>query len=158
MTMSADDCVRARKWSVLFSKKTKIQRLPNFAFRSPDLSEEVRARTEVLNVLFVCTMNQWRSPTAEEIYRKHPLLNCRSAGTSRKARKTIRTADIRWADLIVMMEDKHWDRLSEDYRDELEAKECHVLAVEDRYREMDEELISELHWALDPLFLVAGSE
>lgn len=31
------------------------------------------------NLLFICSRNQWRRPTAEEIRRKHPGYNARSA-------------------------------------------------------------------------------
>ena len=41
------------------------------------------------NVLFICSRNQWRSPTAEQVYRKHPLLAVRSAGTSLNARRKV---------------------------------------------------------------------
>lgn len=111
-------------------------------------------QTEIRNVLFVCTMNKWRSPTAEQIYAKHPLLECRSAGTSSKARHRVTIADIRWADLIVVMEDKHRNRIMADFREELRSKEIHILGLEDRYKFMEPELVTELKSALDSLLLV----
>jgi protein-tyrosine-phosphatase len=33
------------------------------------------------NLLFICSRNQWRSPTAEAIWRRRPGFNVRSAGT-----------------------------------------------------------------------------
>ncbi|KZN30703.1 hypothetical protein N474_13180 [Pseudoalteromonas luteoviolacea CPMOR-2] len=39
------------------------------------------------NVLFICSRNQWRSPTGEQVRKHHPELNVRSAGTSQKAKK-----------------------------------------------------------------------
>jgi predicted protein tyrosine phosphatase len=53
-----------------------------------------------LNVLFVCSRNQWRSPTAEQVFRRHPALNVRSGGTSLNARHTVSGQDIQWADVI----------------------------------------------------------
>ena len=47
-----------------------------------------------INILFVCSKNKWRSPTAETIYRNDSRLNVRSAGTSASARKTISEIDI----------------------------------------------------------------
>ena len=41
------------------------------------------------NVLFVCSRNQWRSPTAEQLFRRHPGLSVRSAGTSAGARRRV---------------------------------------------------------------------
>ncbi|WP_396271249.1 hypothetical protein [Ideonella sp.] len=42
-----------------------------------------------INVLFVCSRNQWRSPTAEQLFRRHPHLNARSGGTSPKAKHPV---------------------------------------------------------------------
>ncbi len=47
-----------------------------------------------LNILFVCSRNQWRSPTAEQVWRRHPQFNVRSGGTSLSARHTVSAQDI----------------------------------------------------------------
>ena len=96
------------------------------------------------NLLFICSRNQWRSPTAEEIWRKKPGVNVRSAGTSPKAKKTVSSADIRWADVIFVMEKKHKNRLAAEFTRMLERKVIHVLDIPDEYKYMDPELISEL--------------
>ncbi|ABC27331.1 predicted protein tyrosine phosphatase [Hahella chejuensis KCTC 2396] len=93
------------------------------------------------NILFVCSRNQWRSPTAEQVWRRHPELSVRSAGTSPKARKTIGPADLRWADVILVMEDKHKHRLMADYGRLLQHKQVHVLDIPDDYQYMDPELV-----------------
>ncbi len=108
---------------------------------------------EPAHILFICSMNQWRSPTAEELYRKEVGLRCRSAGTSSRARRKVSVKDIRWADLIVVMEAKHLERLRSEFRDELRSVEIEVLEVEDRYQYMDPRLIEELKAVLDPLLL-----
>lgn len=46
------------------------------------------------NLLFVCSKNQWRSPTAEQVWRRHPGLSVRSAGTSHQARQTVSEDDV----------------------------------------------------------------
>ena len=46
------------------------------------------------NILFICSRNQWRSPTAETIWRKDPNFLVRSAGTASSARHTVSDADI----------------------------------------------------------------
>lgn len=96
------------------------------------------------NLLFVCSRNKWRSPTAEEVWRKHPNYNVRSAGTSPKAKKTISPEDIRWADIIFVMEKKHKNRLLSEFTRLLDYKPLHVLDIPDEYQYMDEELIAEL--------------
>ena len=60
-----------------------------------------------------------RSPTGEAVFRNEPGIAVRSAGTSRSARRTISVADIRWADIIFVMEDKHSTRLRAQFRDEV---------------------------------------
>lgn len=152
--MNKDDWPREKKWRHLYTRSIKMKRAQQLGFEYPRLNERERLETEIVSVLFVCTMNKWRSPTAEELYRKHPLANCRSAGTSRKARRKIGVSDIRWAELIVVMEDKHYERLCSEYRDEMKNKEVHVLGIEDRYKYMDAELIEELRFAIDPILLV----
>jgi len=98
----------------------------------------------VKNLLFICSRNQWRSPTAEEIWRKNPNFNTRSAGTSPKAKKTVNSADIRWADIIFVMEKKHKNRLVAEFTRMLDHKTVHVLGVPDEYKYMDPELVAEL--------------
>ena len=93
------------------------------------------------NILFICSRNQWRSPTAEKVYSKDPRVNVRSAGTSPKARHTVNTKDITWAELIFVMEHKHKDRLKAQYSKLLQHKKVIVLNIPDEYQYMDEELV-----------------
>ena len=94
-----------------------------------------------LNVLFICSRNQWRSPTAEQVWRRHPQLNVRSGGTSPSARHTVSADDIEWADVIFVMEQKHKSRLVAGFTGLLANKPVHVLDIPDEYRYMDPELV-----------------
>lgn len=96
------------------------------------------------NLLFICSRNQWRSPTAEAIWRKHPDFNAKSAGTSPRAKKTVSPADIRWANMIFVMEQKHKNRLKAEFTRMLDHKPIHVLDIPDEYKYMDPELVQEL--------------
>ena len=96
------------------------------------------------NLLFICSRNQWRSPTAETIWRKHPDFNVKSAGTSPRAKKTDSSAEIRWADMIFVMEQKHKNRLKAEFTRMLDHKPVHVLDIPDEYQYMEPELIQEL--------------
>ena len=93
-----------------------------------------------MNILFVCSRNQWRSPTGERIWRKHGF-ETRSAGTSPKAKHTLNAKDIIWADKILVMEDKHKDRLKASFKQLLQYKKVEVLDIEDNYQFMDDELV-----------------
>ncbi|NUT85500.1 phosphotyrosine protein phosphatase [Pseudomonas corrugata] len=106
------------------------------------------------NLLFVCSRNQWRSPTGETIWRRRPGFSARSAGTSPNARKPIGPADIRWADVIFVMECKHEHRLRAEYARLLEHKQLHVLDIPDDYRFMDPELVDMLEQAVTPYLCI----
>jgi len=106
--------------------------------------------TKKRNLLFICSRNQWRSPTAESVWKKHSDFNVRSAGTSPKARKTVSPADIRWADIIFVMEPKHKNRLLATFTRMLRYKPLHVLHIPDDYQYMDAQLIMELEAAVAP--------
>ena len=95
-----------------------------------------------MNLLFVCSKNQWRSPTAEAIYRNRADVNVRSAGTSATARRTVNAGDIRWADHILAMEYHHKDRLKETFSQELACKKIHVLDIPDDFQFMDPDLVA----------------
>lgn len=108
-----------------------------------------------MNILFICSKNQWRSPTAEQIYRNHPDFNARSAGTSSSARHQVTPADLEWADIVIVMEDKHLSRLRADYPSHLKHKASRVLDIPDEYPYMDPGLIAEIQSAVDPIIEAA---
>nr|WP_308809020.1 phosphotyrosine protein phosphatase [Providencia sp. PROV024] len=89
----------------------------------------------------MCSKNQWRSPTAEQIWRNHESWVTRSAGTSRNARCPVNADLIRWADMIFVMEQKHKNRLQADFSRLLEYKPLHILDIPDNYQYMDPELV-----------------
>ena len=105
-------------------------------------ANETESKERPIHVLFVCSKNQWRSPTAEHIYRRHPDLSVRSAGTSTQARRRVSADDIRWADAIIAMESKHKQRLTAEYGRLLVDKVIHVLDIPDDYRYLDPELVT----------------
>ena len=104
-----------------------------------------------LNLLFICSRNQWRSPTAERLWFKRPGINVRSAGTAKSAKRRVSLSDIQWADAIFVMEDCHKSRLRSDFRQGLGRTEIHVLDIPDVYGFMDPELISLIQAATEPL-------
>ncbi|MEH6595405.1 MAG: phosphotyrosine protein phosphatase [Colwellia polaris] len=96
------------------------------------------------NILFICSKNQWRSPTGEKIFKNHAELNVRSAGTSASARKTVNAKDILCADIIFVMEEKHKSRLKAEFTKLVKYKDIQVLDIPDEYQYMDEELIDNM--------------
>ncbi len=106
---------------------------------------------ELHNILFVCSKNQWRSPTAETIYRKHPGLSVRSAGTSPSARHQLSADDLEWADTICVMEDTHLSRIRAKFGVLLAKKSIYVLDIPDEYKYMDPELVTLVRASVDSL-------
>ncbi len=68
------------------------------------------------HILFVCGRNQWRSPTAERIYRNDARIAVRSAGVSEQSPHRISTADIAWASLILVMEERYASAIRSQFR------------------------------------------
>lgn len=98
------------------------------------------------NLLFICSKNQWRSPTAELLFKNRSEHMARSAGTSDKARIKITQKIIDWADVIFVMERKHLDIIKQRFN--LTNSTLRVLDIEDDYQFNDVELISILKVSL----------
>lgn len=95
-------------------------------------------------ILFICSRNQWRSPTAEKVYLNRGF-NVRSAGTSPNAKRTVSEKDIRWSSHVFVMEKKHKQRLLARFAQALKYKKLIVLDIPDEYRYMDPELVDILN-------------
>jgi len=93
------------------------------------------------NLLFICSKNQWRSPTAELLFKNHPVHQARSAGTSDKARIKVNPKMVAWADVIFVMERKHQQILKQRFPEDIGGKTLEVLDIEDDYQFNDPELI-----------------
>lgn len=103
------------------------------------------------NILFVCSKNQWRSPTAEAIYSNDHRISVRSRGTARSAVRALRSSDIVWADAVLVMEDKHRQRILADFPGESKFKPLYVLDIPDDYLFMDAELVQLICTATEPI-------
>ena len=99
-------------------------------------------------MLFVCSRNYWRSPTAEALFRGHPRYEARSAGTENSARVKVTAGHVGWADMIFCMEKKHADRLREKFPEELSGKPLVTLRIPDDYEFMDPALLDLLRGEL----------
>lgn len=97
-----------------------------------------------MNLLFICSRNQWRSPTAEAIYKKQDGIAVKSAGTEPSARIKLTAKHILWADLIFVMEKKHKQRMLSKFPMECAESEIIILDIPDEYQFMDSELIEEI--------------
>ena len=94
--------------------------------------------------LFICSKNEWRSRTAETIFRNDSRFQVKSAGTSQTARIRVSERLLLWADVIFVMEDHHKKRLQERFAKAIAEREVIVLDIPDEYHYMNKELIAEL--------------
>jgi predicted protein tyrosine phosphatase len=92
-------------------------------------------------LLFVCSRNQWRSPTAAHLFDRRNLYVAKSAGTSDSARIKITAGLINWADRIFVMEKRHLAIIKHKYPEAIVDKPIVVLHISDDYQYMDPELI-----------------
>ena len=103
-----------------------------------------------MNILFICSRNQWRSPTAENIFKDRQGIQVRSAGTANSARVRVSEKILQWADLIFVMEKKHKARIVEKFPSICSQKKIVVLDIADEYQYMDDELIETLRASVEP--------
>jgi predicted protein tyrosine phosphatase len=97
-----------------------------------------------VHVLFVCSKNLSRSPTAEMIYKDHADLKVKSAGTEPSAGTELTAKHISWSDLIFVMEHKHQQSMLEKFPLETKQKQVVILDIPDEYKFMDAELIEKI--------------
>lgn len=91
------------------------------------------------NLLFVCSQNKLRSPTAEQIFAGHPAIEVASTGTNRDAENPLTAELVRWADLIFVMEKTHRAKVQKRNRADLGQAPRICLDIPDNYRFMDAE-------------------
>lgn len=95
-----------------------------------------------MNVLFLCSQNKWRSPTAEHIFAKWPNVETGSAGLNSGAEVEISTEHIEWADIIFVMEKFHRTKLARKFKKNLKDKRVVCLDISDNFQYMDAELVT----------------
>ena len=109
-------------------------------------------------ILFVCSRNEWRSPTAERVFGRDPRIVVRSGGTARSARRRVTIGDLHWADTVLVMERSHRSKLREQFPESRDL-DVIVLDVPDDYGFMDPDLVELLEATVAPLIeVLAGGQ
>ncbi len=93
------------------------------------------------NFLFVCSQNRLRSPTAEQIFSTHWAIAVSSAGTNHDAENPLTAELVEWADVIVVMERAHRNKLQKRFRKSINRQRIICLDIPDEYEFMDPALI-----------------
>lgn len=94
------------------------------------------------NVLFLCSQNRLRSPTAEQVFADWPGIETSSAGLNHGADNPLTPELVEWADIIFVMERAHRSKLAANFKHHLANKRVICLEIPDDYEFMDPELIS----------------
>lgn len=93
------------------------------------------------NVLFICSQNRLRSPTAEQVFAGWPGIETSSAGLNHDAENPVTPELLQWADTIFVMERAHRSKLSAKFKPYLRDVRVVCLEIPDEYEFMDPDLI-----------------
>ena len=104
------------------------------------------------NVLFICSQNKLRSPTAEAVFAGWPGVEVDSAGLNNDAVVPLTPEQVEWADLIFVMEKVHREKLNRKFERHLNHQRVIVLRIPDRYHYMDPDLVGLLKAKVTPYF------
>ena len=92
-------------------------------------------------VLFVCSQNRLRSPTAEQVFSARPDLDVSSAGTNHDAENPLTAELVDWAQVIFVMEKTHRNILQRQFKSALKDTRLICLDIPDDYAFMDPVLV-----------------
>lgn len=107
-------------------------------------------------VLFVCSQNRLRSPTAEQVFSGRPGFEVASAGLNPEAETPVSADLLAWADVIFVMERAHRNKLSKKFRAQLRSKRIICLDIPDEFEFMDPALVRLLEAKAGPFFQRGG--
>jgi predicted protein tyrosine phosphatase len=96
----------------------------------------------MMRVLFICSQNRLRSPTAEQIFASWEGIEVASAGLADEAQKPVTPELLAWAHVIFVMEKAHRSKLAKKFRAHLGDKRIVCLDIPDVYHYMDPALVA----------------
>ena len=96
---------------------------------------------KVKKILFICSQNKLRSPTAEQVFSSYPELEVLSAGTNNDAEVPVSPELILWAEKILVMEQNHKNKIRKKFSKFLKDKKIICLGIPDEFEYMDPALI-----------------
>jgi len=109
----------------------------------------------VKRVLFVCSQNRLRSPTAEQVFSTWEALEVTSAGLNNDAENPVTPEVLQWAELIFVMEKAHRNKLQKKFQPYLAGKRVVCLNIPDVYEFMDPLLVRLLQAKVPPFLGLA---
>ncbi len=106
------------------------------------------------NVLFICSQNKLRSPTAEGIFADKEGFEVLSAGLNNDAEVPLTSSLVEWADTIFVMEEVHKNKLQKKFKKYINKQRVICLNIPDEYKYIDPELIEVLKQRLGSFFTI----
>lgn len=101
-------------------------------------------------LLFLCTANRLRSPTAEQVFSQYPNIEATSAGLAHDAVDPLTPEHFEGVDTIFVMEKAHRNKLSKRFKAHISNKRVICLNIPDDYEFMQPELITLLKTRVTP--------
>jgi predicted protein tyrosine phosphatase len=101
-------------------------------------------------LLFICSRNRLRSPTAEQVFAALPDTETASAGLSPDAESRLTSETLEWADTVFVMEQAHRSKLTRLFKASLHNKRVICLGIPDDYDYMQPELVHLLEARVTP--------
>lgn len=93
-------------------------------------------------LLFVCSQNRLRSPTAEQVFSLREDVETASAGLNHDAEVRLSAEWVEWANLIFVMEKTHLSKLRSKFKRQLRGDQRVIcLDIPDDYGYMDPVLV-----------------
>lgn len=93
-------------------------------------------------VLFICSQNRLRSPTAEQVFSARIDIECASAGLNHDAESVVTPELVEWADIIFVMEKAHKAKLASKFKRYLRNARVVCLDIPGDYEFMEPALVS----------------
>jgi len=94
-----------------------------------------------MNLLFVCSENRLRSPTGEAVFSNYKGINAIGCGTNADAETPVSGDLIEWADVVLVMEKAHRNKVTAKFKQLLKGKKLVCLDIPDNYAFMDPDLV-----------------
>ena len=92
-------------------------------------------------LLFVCSENRLRSPTAEAVFTGYEGVEAIGAGTNTDCETPVSGDLLEWADVILVMETTHKNKITKKYKELIKSKKIIVLDIPDHFAYMQPELV-----------------
>ncbi len=101
-------------------------------------------------ILFLCSRNRLRSPTAEQVFADYPGVETSSAGLAPDAEEILTLEHLENIDIIFVMEKTHRAKLNRQFKKHLGKAKIVCLDIPDNYAFMQPTLITLLEARVTP--------